>query len=99
MGLDGSNDRWIVEHSGEPVGMIVRDEAGFIFHASAVDLWELDRQVFPTMHAAPRAARQAAIQANSRPSGDQSGTKQSFKRGHHTLTSSILFRPFHVLFP
>ena len=75
MGLDGSNDRWIVEHSGEPVGMIVRDEAGFVFHAATTDLWKLDRQVFATMHAAQRAARQAAIQANSRPSGDRSETK------------------------
>jgi hypothetical protein len=79
--------------------MIVRDEAGFIIHASAADLWELDRQVFPTMHAALRAARKAPIQANSRPSGDQSETKQLFKRGHHTPTSSVLFKPFHVLFP
>ncbi len=75
MGQGGSGDRWIVEHSGEPVGMIVRDEAGFVFHAAAVDLWGLDRQVFPTMLAAQRAARQTAIQANSRPSGDRSETK------------------------
>ncbi len=75
MGQGGSNDRWIVEHSGEAVGMIVRDEAGFVFHAAAADVWELDRQVFPTMHAAQRAARQAVIQANSRLSGDRSETK------------------------
>ena len=75
MGQGGSDDRWIVEHSGEPIGMIVRDEAGFVFYAAAANLWELDRQMFPTMHAAQRAARQAAIQANSRPSGDRSETK------------------------
>jgi hypothetical protein len=75
MGQGGSGDRWIVEHSGEPVGMIVRDEAGFVFHAAAADVWKLDRQVFATMHAAQRAARQAAIQANSRPSGGRSETK------------------------
>ena len=75
MGQGGSNDRWIVEHSGEPVGMIVRDEAGFVFHAAAADVWKLDRRVFATMHAAQRAARQAAIQANSRPSGDRSEMK------------------------
>ena len=46
MGQGGSGDRWIVEHSGEPVGMIVRDEAGFVFHAAASDVWDLDRQVF-----------------------------------------------------
>ena len=75
MGQGGSGDRWIVEHSGEPLGMIVRDEAGFVFHAATTDLWKLDRQVFATMHAARRAARQAAIQASSRPSGGRSETK------------------------
>ena len=75
MGQGGSGDRWIVEHSGEPVGMIVRDEAGFVFSAAAADVWKLDRQVFATMHAAQRAVRRAAIQANSRPSGDRSEMK------------------------
>ncbi len=75
MGQGGSGDRWIVEHSGEPVGMIVRDEAGFVFHAAAADVWKLYRQVYATMHAAQRAARQAAIQAYSRPSGDRSEPK------------------------
>ncbi len=75
MGQGGSNDRWIVDHSGKPVGMIVRDEAGFVFHAATTDLWKLDRQVFPTMHAAQRAARQAAIRADGRLSGDRAETK------------------------
>ena len=75
MGQDGSDDRWIVEHSGEPLGMIVRDEAGFVFHAAAAGVWRLDRQVFPTMYAAQRAARQAAIQANRRPWGDRAEMK------------------------
>ena len=75
MGQGDSDDRCIVEHSGEPLGMIVRSEAGFVFYAAAADVWELDRQMFPTMHAAQRAARQAAIEANSRPSGDRSETR------------------------
>ena len=75
MGQGGSDNRWIVEHFGEALGMIVRDEAGFVFHAAAVEVWKLDRQVFPTMHAAQRAARQAAIQANNRPTGDRSEVK------------------------
>ena len=67
MGQVDSDDRRIVEHFGEPIGLIVRDEAGFVFHAAAAQVWHLDRQVFPTMHAAQRVARQAAIQAKSRP--------------------------------
>ncbi len=75
MGKGDSDDRCIVEHSGKPVGMIVRSESGFVFYAAAADVWELDRQMFPTMHAAQRAARQAAIEANSRPSGDRFETR------------------------
>jgi len=52
-----SDDRWIIEEAGEPVGMIVRDEAGFVFHAAASDVWSLDRRVFPNMHAARHAAK------------------------------------------
>ncbi len=51
-----TDDRWIIEEAGEPVGMIVRDEAGFVFHAAASDMWSLDRQVFPNAHAARHAA-------------------------------------------
>ena len=51
-----TDDRWIIEEAGEPVGMIVRDEAGFVFHAAAADMWSLDRQVFPNAHAARHAA-------------------------------------------
>ncbi|HEY5598078.1 MAG TPA: hypothetical protein VIK47_04665 [Kiloniellales bacterium] len=51
-----ADDRWIVEDAGEAIGMIVRDEAGFVFHAAASDVWSLDRQVFPNAHAARHAA-------------------------------------------
>ena len=52
-----ADDRWIIEEAGEPVGMIVRDEAGFVFHAAASDVWSLDQQVFPNAHAARQAAK------------------------------------------
>lgn len=52
-----ADDRWIIEEAGEPVGMIVRDEAGFVFHAAAADMWSLNRQVFPNIHAARHAAK------------------------------------------
>ncbi len=51
------DDRWIIEEAGEPVGMIVRDEAGFVFHAATADVWSLDRQIFPNVHAARHAAK------------------------------------------
>jgi hypothetical protein len=50
------SDPLIIEEAGEPVGMIVRDEAGFVFHAAAADMWSLDRRVFPDAHAARHAA-------------------------------------------
>ncbi len=43
MGRVQARDRWIVEHLGEPIGMIVRDEAGFVFHAAAKEVWSLDQ--------------------------------------------------------
>ncbi len=62
----GSDYLWIDDHSGETTGIIVREEVGFVFHAAGKDVREFDRQVFPTMHAAQRAARQAAIEAKAR---------------------------------
>ena len=81
MGQEGSDDWWILEHSVEPVGMIARDKAGFVFHTAGADVGKLDRQVFPTMYAAQRAARQAAVQVNRRPSGERFEIRKSFKRG------------------
>jgi hypothetical protein len=51
------DDRWIIEDAGEAIGMIVRDEAGYVFHAAAADVWSLDRHVFPDVHAARHAAK------------------------------------------
>lgn len=56
MGHGQTDDRWIIEDAGEAIGMIVRDEAGYVFHAAASDVWSLDRHVFPDVHTARHAA-------------------------------------------
>jgi len=57
MGQGQVDDRWIIEDAGEAIGMIVRDEAGYVFHAAAADVWSLDRHVFPDVHSARHAAK------------------------------------------
>jgi hypothetical protein len=56
MGQGQTDDRWIIEEAGEAIGMIVRDEAGYVFHAAASDVWSLDHRVFPDAHSARHAA-------------------------------------------
>ena len=69
------DDRWIIEDAGEPLGMIVRDEAGFVFHAATPDLWSLDRQVFPDAHAARHAA-QDMLRSKRRPAPGKSSARR-----------------------
>ena len=33
------DDRWLIEVSGQAVGMVVRDEAAFVFHAAVPEIW------------------------------------------------------------
>ena len=70
-----ADDRWIIEDAGEPVGMIVRDEAGFVFHAATEDLWSLDHQVFPNVHAARHAA-QDMLRVKRRPPPGKSSARR-----------------------
>ena len=51
------DDRYLVELSGRPLGIIIRDEAGFVFHASAPEVWSLNCQVFESRHEAELAVR------------------------------------------
>ena len=69
------DDRWIIEDAGEPVGMIVRDEAGFVFHAATRDLWSLDRQVFPNVHAARHAAHDM-LRSKRRPAPKETSARR-----------------------
>lgn len=52
-------DRWIIEVSGQAVGMVIRDEdeRAFVFHAAAPEIWDLDRQGFNSLGAAEQAVR------------------------------------------
>jgi hypothetical protein len=51
-------DRWIIEISEKPLGMVVHDEGGYVFHAAAPEVWSLDRQMFKSLGAASRAAKE-----------------------------------------
>jgi len=33
------DDRWLIEVSGQAVGMVVRDEAASVFHAAIPEIW------------------------------------------------------------
>lgn len=59
MAMNGSgyDDSYLVETSGRPLGMIVRDDTGFVFHASAPEVWSLNCRVFESRLAAEEAVR------------------------------------------
>lgn len=50
-------DRWIIEISGQAVGMVIRDQMAFVFYAAAPRIWDLDRQGFNSLSAAEQAVR------------------------------------------
>jgi hypothetical protein len=51
------DDRWLIEIYGQAVGMVVRDEAAFVFHAAIPEIWSLDRQAFESLSDAERAVK------------------------------------------
>ena len=51
------DDRWLIEVSGQAVGMVVRDEAAFVFHAAIPEIWSLDRHAFKSLNDAERAVK------------------------------------------
>jgi hypothetical protein len=51
------DDRWLIEVYGQAVGMVVRDEAAFVFHAAVPEIWSLDRQAFKSLNDAERAVK------------------------------------------
>ena len=57
MNGSGNDDRYLVETSGRPLGMIIRDDSGFVFHASAPEVWSLNCRVFESRFAAEQAVR------------------------------------------
>ena len=55
-----SEDRYLVEHEGRPLGMIVGEPYGYVVYACAKQVWSLDRKVFPSLDAATRQITQCA---------------------------------------
>lgn len=50
-------DRCIVEVNGEPVGVVVSDEAGYTFIAAARRAFSMDRTSFSSIEGAVRAVQ------------------------------------------
>lgn len=50
-------DCCVLEIFGEPVGLLIAEEAGFVFHAASAKAWPLDRRVFARRQDAERAIR------------------------------------------
>ncbi len=50
-------DCCILEIFGEPVGLLITEEYGFVFHATSATVWPLDRRVFARRQDAERAIR------------------------------------------
>lgn len=49
------NERYLVEVDGEVGGIVVGDDKGFVFHASADWAWSLQGRAFPDVATAERA--------------------------------------------
>ena len=47
----------VLEIFGEPAGLLIAEEAGFVFHAASAKAWPLDRRVFARRQDAERAIR------------------------------------------
>ncbi len=46
-----------LEIFGAPVGLLITEEYGFVFHAASAKVWPLDRRVFARRQDAERAIR------------------------------------------
>ncbi len=50
-------DCCVLEIFGEPVGLLITEEYGLVFHAASAKAWSLDRRVFARRQDAERAIR------------------------------------------
>ncbi len=50
-------DCCVLEIFGEPVGLLITEEYGFVFHAASAKAWPLDRRVFARRQDAERTIR------------------------------------------
>ncbi len=50
-------DCCVLEIFGEPVGLLITEEYGLVFHAASAKAWSLDRSVFARRQDAERAIR------------------------------------------
>ncbi len=50
-------DCCVLEIFGEPVGLLITEEHGLVFHAASAEAWSLDRHVFARRQDAERAIR------------------------------------------
>ncbi len=69
-------DCCVLEIFGEPVGLLITEEHGLVFHAASAEAWSLDRHVFARRQDAERAIRAMLSQdrrksRSSRPSVDR----------------------------
>ncbi len=69
-------DCCVLEIFGEPVGLLITEEYGFVFHAASAKAWPLDRRVFARRKDAERAIR--ALLSPGR--GKSRGTRPSADR-------------------
>ncbi len=58
-----------LEIFGEPAGLLITEEYGFVFHAASAKAWPLDRRVFARRQDAERATR-ALLSPDRRKSRD-----------------------------
>ena len=76
MALPSRPDCCVLEIFGEPVGLLITEENGLVFHAASAKAWSVDRRVFARRQDAERAIR--ALLSPDR--GKSRGTRPSADR-------------------
>ena len=60
-----SEDRYLIECKGLPLGVIVAEPHGYVIYACSKHIWPLDHKVFKSLDDAERQIIQYAEDANS----------------------------------
>ena len=60
-----SEDRYLIEREGLPLGVIVAEPHGYVVYACSKHIWPLDHKVFESLDDAERQIAQCAQDAKS----------------------------------
>ena len=60
MATTKTEDRYLIEREGRPLGMVVAEPHGYVVYACAKQIWPLDRKAFQSFQDAEKRITQCA---------------------------------------